>query len=70
MEEKLKLYKNILSKGLSFKDIIFADETKKDLGRYTNDFIHLSQKTKDKLKNGEEDAYQLINRPQKNLRNH
>ena len=49
---------------------MFTDETKKDLGRYTNDFIHLSQKTKDKLKNDEEDAYQLINRPQKNLRNH
>ena len=31
MEEKLKLYKNILSKGLSFKDIMFTDKRKKIL---------------------------------------
>ena len=44
---------------------MFTDETKIELGSYTNDFIRISQKTKDKLKNGEEDAYQLINRTQK-----
>ena len=33
---------DILSKGLSYKDIMFTDETKIELGNYTHDFIRLS----------------------------
>ena len=63
--ERVKFCKNILSRGLSFKDIMFTDETKIDLGSYSNDFIRLSPKTREKLKEGKEDAYNLINRPLK-----
>ena len=65
MEERVKFCKNILSRGISFKDIMFTDETKIELGSYTNDSIRLSQKTREKLKKGEEEAYKLINRPQR-----
>ena len=44
---------------------MFTDETKIDLGSYSNDFIRLSPKTREKLKEGKEDAYNLINRPMK-----
>ena len=44
MEERLNFCKNILSKGLSIKDIMFTDETKIELGNYTNDSIRLSPK--------------------------
>ena len=32
MEERVKFCKDILSKGLSYKDIMFTDETKIELG--------------------------------------
>ena len=44
---------------------MFTDETKIDLGSYSNDFIRLSPKTRENLKQGKEDAYNLINRPLK-----
>ena len=48
MKERVKFCKNILSRGISFKDIMFTDETKIELGSYTNDSIRLSQKTREK----------------------
>ena len=68
MEERVKFCNDILSRGLSFKDIMFTDETKIELGNYTNDYIRLSPQTREKLKNGDEEAYNLVNRPQKNSR--
>ena len=65
MEERVKFCKDILSKGLTYKDIMFTDETKIELGNYTHDFIRLSPQTREKLKNGEEEAYNLVNRPQR-----
>ena len=65
MEERLNFCKNILSKGLSIKDIMFTDETKIELGNYTNDSIRLSPKTREKLRKGEKEAYELINRPER-----
>ena len=56
---------DILSKGLSYKDIMFTDETKIELGNYTHDFIRLSPQTHEQLKKGEEEAYNLVNRPQR-----
>jgi len=46
---------------------MFTDETKIEHRSYTNGFIRLSKKTKNKLKNGDEDANHLINRPQKHI---
>ena len=65
MEERVKFCKDILSKGLTYKDIMFTDETKIELGNYTHDFVRLSPQTHEKLKNGEEEAYNLVNRPQR-----
>ena len=65
MDERLKFCKDILSRGLSIKDIMFTDETKIELGNYTNDSIRLSPKTREQLKNGEKEAYELINRPER-----
>ena len=65
MEERVKFYKDILSRMLSFKDIMFTYKTKIELGNDTNDYIRLSPKTKEKLKNGYEEAYNLVNRPKK-----
>ena len=50
MEERVKFCKDILSKGLSYKDIMFTDETKIELGNYTHDFTRLSHQTREKLK--------------------
>ena len=60
-EQRVKFCKNILSRGLSFKDFMFTDETKIDLGSYSNDHLRLSPKTREKLKKGKEDTYNLIN---------
>ena len=65
MKERLKFCKDILSRGLSIKDIMFTDESKIKLGNYTNDSIRLSPKTREKLKNGEKEAYELINWPER-----
>ena len=42
---KKQFCKDILSKGLTYKDIMFTDETKIELGNYTHDFIRLSPQT-------------------------
>ena len=42
---------------------MFTDETKIELRNYTYDFIRLSPQTCEKLKNGEEETYNLVNRP-------
>ena len=55
-EKRVKFCKNILSRGLSFKDIMFTEETKIDQGSYFNDYIRLSPKTREQLKEGKEDA--------------
>ena len=66
LEERVKFCKDILSKGLSFKDIISTDETKIELWNYTHGFIILPPQTWEKLKKGEE-AYNLVNRPERNF---
>ena len=43
---------------------MFTDETKIDLGNYTNDSTRLSQKTREKLKIREKETYELINGPE------
>ena len=65
MEERVKFCKDILSKGLSYKDIMLTDETKIELGNCTHDFIKLSPQTREKLKKEEEEAYNFVNRPQR-----
>ena len=64
-EERVKFCKMILDKGIKGEQIFFTDETKIEMGPYVNDHIRLSKDSKEKLKKGDEDAFDLINRPQK-----
>ena len=50
----------ILDKKLRPEQIFFTDESKVDLGPFTNDLIHLDPKKK-----FDEDTYKLMNRPTK-----
>ena len=55
----------ILEKGIKGEQIFFTDETKIEMGSYVNDHIRLSKENQKKLVEGDEDAYKLVNRPQK-----
>ena len=64
-KERVKFCKWILDKKIKHDQIFFSDETKIDLSPFLNDSIRLSKKNQDKLKEGNAEAYELINRPQK-----
>ena len=55
----------ILEKGIKGEQIFFTDETKIEMGSYVNDHIRLSKENQQKLVEGDEDAYKLVNMPQK-----
>ena len=55
----------MLEKGITGGQIFFTDETKIEMGSYINDHIRLSKENQKKLKSGDEDIFNLINRPQK-----
>ena len=57
--------KNFLEKGIKDNHLFFTDETKIEIGAYVNDHILLSKDSKEKLKKGDEEVFDLINRPQK-----
>ena len=54
--------RKILERGINSKSIIFTDECKFDLGSYTRDWIRLDANYQQKLKDGNTNAYNLINR--------
>ena len=64
-EERVKFCKMILDKGIKGEQIFFTDETNIEMGPYVNDHIRLSKDSKEKLKKGDEDAFDIINRPLK-----
>ena len=64
-DERLKFCKMMLEKGITGEQIFFTDETKIEMGSYINDHIRLSKENQEKLKTGDENVFQLINRPQK-----
>ena len=37
---------------------------------FLNDSIRLSKKNQEKLKSGDEEAFKLVNKPEKKLKNH
>ena len=59
----------LLEKNIDVKNIFFTDECKIDMGHYTKDAIRLCPDTKQKLKNGDRTAFNLINRPLKKFEN-
>ena len=45
--------------------MFFIDETKIEMGPYINDSIRLTKESKEKLKKGQKEAFDLVNRPQR-----
>ena len=53
----------ILDRKINFVQIMFTDECIIDLSAYTNGSIRLDPLAKERLKNGEREMYELVNRP-------
>ena len=64
-KQRMDFCKNIIKKGINGDNIFFSDETKIEMGSYIRDSIRLSRNSKNKLKKGEQEIFDLINRPQK-----
>ena len=64
-KKRVEFCKKMLDKGVQGSQIFFSDETKIEMGSYINDSIRLSKENQDKLKKGEQEVFDLINRPQK-----
>ena len=60
-KERIKFCENILNRKIRGDQIFFTDETKIDLAPFLNDSIRLSLNNQEKLKQGKEEAFQLIN---------
>ena len=67
-KERVKFCENILNRRIRGDQILFTDETKIDLTPFLNDSIRLSIKNQEKLKQGDEEAFKLVNKAQKNLK--
>ena len=66
-KERVKFCENILNKKIKGEHIFFTDETKIDMAPFLNDSIRLSLENQRKLKNGEEEAFKLVNKPEKKI---
>ena len=64
-EKRVQFCEEMLKRNISGGQIFFTDETKVSMGSFAKDLIRLSDDTKKKLKNGEEEGFDLINRPEK-----
>ena len=65
MKKRVDFCKKIIEKKIKGDNIFFTDETKIDMSPYTNDSIRLTNESKIKLKRGELEVYDLINRQEK-----
>ena len=61
-KKRVVFCQKILHRGIDYKYLMFADECRFDLGAYTRDWIRLDSDFTQKLKNGNPEAYDLINR--------
>ena len=64
-KERIKFCESILKRKIKGEQIFFTDETKIDMAPFLNDSIRLSKENQEKLKSGEEEAFKLINKPEK-----
>ena len=64
-KERVKFCESVLNKRIKGEHIFFTDETKIDMAPFLNDSIRLSLENQKKLKSGNEDAYKLMNKPEK-----
>ena len=63
MKKREEYCQMILDRKINFDQIMFTDECIIDLSAYTNDSIRLDPLAKERLKNGEREMYELVNRP-------
>ena len=61
-KKRIDFFEKILKKGIDSRTIMFTDECRFDLGSYTRDWIRLDANYQEKLKNGNTNVYNLINR--------
>ena len=65
-KKKVGFCQKIVQMGLEGKNIFFTDETKMDTAQNTKgESIRVSEKVKNKTKNGDKEDYQKINRETK-----
>ena len=62
-QKRVEFCQDMLKKNISGEQIIFTDETRFEIGSYIHDSIRLSKETNQKLKEGQKEAFELINRP-------
>ena len=62
MKKRIEFCQDMINKKINYDQIMFTDESKVTLSSYTNDWIRLEPEMKKKLKNGEKEPYELINR--------
>ena len=65
MKKRVDFCEKIIEKKIKGDNIFFTDETKIDMSPYTNDSIRLTNESKIKLKRGDLEVYDLINRQEK-----
>ena len=58
---KNKFCQNILNMKLEGKDLFFTDESQMDCSPFVNENIRLSPEKKEKMKNGDIEALNLVN---------
>ena len=63
MKKRLEYCQMILDRKINYDQIMFTDECIIDLSAYTNDSIRLDPTAKERLKHGEREMYELVNRP-------
>ena len=68
-KQRVDFCKKIIERGLNGDQIMFTDETKIDLSPFLKDSIRLTKSTQNKLKEGDLDIYNLINREEIHLMN-
>ena len=64
-KKRVEFCESILKRKIKGEQILFTDETKIDMAPFLNDSIRLSKKNQEKLKSGDEEAFKLVNKPEK-----
>ena len=65
-KKRIEFCESILKRKIKGEQILFTDETKMDMAPFLNDSI---KKNQEKLKSGDEEAFKLVNKPEKSLKN-
>ena len=68
-KQRVQFCEDILKKEIDGKNIFFTDETQIKTGAFIKDSIRLSRDNQQKLKEGNPEAFKLINRPEKKFEN-